>query len=126
MKNSKIMQSNPAGIAEAGNTIYRVHVTDSGSGLGLYTATTGPGHPAGPGLNVLYGGGSPWTTFNTIRSYTSGIDYVQKLALSVNPVIVLGPFGTLTSIGQTGFRATYSLPGPEIGASSTPDALTII
>ena len=115
----------PVSVQEAGNTFYRVFVEDSSiSGrLGLYTATTGPDHPAGPGLNVLYGDGSPGTTFNTVRSFTSNTDYVQiGGTVSSNPIMVLSPFGALAPIGTTGFRATYTLPGPP----TTPDALTIV
>src|SRR5712691_5642252 len=67
------------GTCDAGNDFYQVHVQDLPrlNGVGLYTITTGPAHPAGSGLNVLYGNSEPGTTFNTIRSYTSGTDYVQ-------------------------------------------------
>ncbi len=109
------------GTVTAGNSIYRVHVQDiSGAGVGLYTATTGPGHPAGEGLNVLFGGGFPGTTFNTIRSYTSNTDYVQDDGKSSsNTNVFLDPFGVVTPLGATGFRTTYTLAG-------TPDTLTII
>jgi RHS repeat-associated protein len=113
------------GTVTAGNAIYNVHVEDTpGLGVGLYTFTTGPAHPAGSDLNVLYGDGSPGTTFNTIRSYTSGTDYVQDTLdkASVNTVIFLDPFGIVTLLGTTGFRTTYVLPGPP----ETPDALTIV
>ena len=112
------------GTVSGGNSIYSVHVQDiAGLGVGLYTATTGAGHPSGSGLNVLFGGGAPGTTFNTIRSYTTGTDYVQDgFKSSVNAVVLLGPFGSVTPIGATGFRTTYVLPGPPV----TPDALTII
>ena len=44
------------GTVTAGNTMYQVHVEDvSGNGVGLYTVSTGPSHPAGGGLNLLYG-----------------------------------------------------------------------
>src|SRR5215510_11493000 len=55
----------PALALTAGNTIYQVHVEDQSPGVGLYTVTTGSAHPAGQGLNVLFGGGNPSTTFNT-------------------------------------------------------------
>ena len=109
-------------VIEAGNEIYRVFVIDTGSFAGLYTAMTGPGHPEGAGLNVLYGDGSPGTTYNTIRSYTSETDYVQESTLSTFSTVLLGPFGTTTLIGTTGVRTTYILPGPPV----TPDALIII
>lgn len=112
-------------VQEAGNAFYRVFVEDSQQSgeLGVYTATTGPDHPAGPDLNVLYGDGEPGTTFNSLRSFTSNTDYVQLGGtVSGNPVVVLSQFGALAPIGTTGFRATYTLPGPP----TTPDALTIV
>ena len=106
-----------------GNAFYNVHVEDSGSVLGRYTATTGPSHPAGSGLNVLFGNGSPGTTFNTIRSYTTNTDYVQGTGpTSSNPIVNLSPFGSTAAIGTTGVRTTYVLPG----GATTPDALTIV
>lgn len=115
------------GTVTAGNSIYRVFVQDNPTlGIGLYTATTGPDHPAGSGLNVLFGfgGGSPGTTYNTIRSYTSGTDYVQITSTPSSPfnIVSLTSFGTIAPIGTTGFRTTYVLPGPP----ATPDALTIV
>ncbi len=110
-----------AATVSAGNDFYRVHVQDSGN-VGLYTVTTGPLHPAGAGLDVLFENGPPATTFNTIRSHTSGTDYVQKPSSSSNPTVVLGAFGSVVPIGTTGFRVTYTLPGPP----QTPDALTIV
>src|SRR5262245_2696897 len=114
----------PALALTAGNTIYQVHVEDQSPGVGLYTVTTGSAHPAGQGLNVLFGGGNPSTTFNTIRSYSSSTDYVQSSAAttSANTIQILDSFGTVASIGTTGLRTTYALPG----LPATPDALTII
>lgn len=104
----------------AGNGFYTVYI-DDGSDAGRYTATTGPSHPAGDGLNVLYGDGDPGTTFNTIRSYTTGTDYAQSSASSTNTVVEIGSFGTTSPLGSTGARTVYALPGPP----TTPDKLTI-
>lgn len=111
------------GTIEAGNDIYRIFVEDVvGFGVGLYTAMTGPNHPSGPGLNVLYGDGSPGTTFNTIRSYTSQTDYVQDTSSSPPfTSILLDTYGTTELIDSTGVRTIYNLPGPP----ETPDKLTI-
>lgn len=108
-----------------GNAFYNVHVQDAaGVSRGQYTATTGASHPAGNGLNVLFGNGSPGTTFNTIRSYTTNTDYVQTGSglTSSNTIMSLGPFGIVAAIGTTGVRTTYTLPGP----GQTPDTLTIV
>ena len=111
-------------IVSAGNAFYQVFVQDTtGSGVGLYTATTGPSHPAGPGLNVLFGNGVPDTSFNTIRSYSSNTDYTQSPGKSgANTTVFLDPFGVVTPLGSTGFRTTYTLPG----GSNSSDAMTIV
>jgi hypothetical protein len=113
----------PGGTVNAGNTFYNVYVEDiSGWGQGVYTATTGPAHPSGSNLNVLYGHGWPGTSFNTIRSYTTGTDYVQSLGKSsANTVIWLDPYAIPVIPIANGFRTTYILPGPP----TTPDALII-
>lgn len=95
-----------------------------GTGVGLYTVTTGAAHPLGAGHDVLYGGGLPGTSFNTYRSYTTYTDYVQvsgALPASGNAVVSLDPFATVSRLGATGLRVTYMLPGPPV----TPDGLII-
>lgn len=115
-----------AEILTGGNDIYRIHVNSEGTeGIGMYTATTGPGHPVGPGLDVLYGDGEPWTSFSTIRSYTSGTDYIMGPAswyISGRDFISLEPYGRVTPMGPGGFLTEYVLPGPP----ETPDSLTIL
>jgi hypothetical protein len=59
-------------VSTAGNGIYTLYVDDSGVNCGTWTATRG----AGPGLNVLFGGGVPGTSYTTLRSYSSGLYYV--------------------------------------------------
>lgn len=114
------------GVLTAGNGIYRVHVSDdSWYGVGTYTATTGPAHPAGEGLNVFFGSGEPGTTFNTVRSWSTRTDYVFGSA-SDHPspfaVVSLDPYGKVSSLGGQGLRTVFVLPGPP----ATPDALTIV
>lgn len=123
------------GTVSGGNSIYTVFVEDiPGLGVGLYTARTGPSHPVtvstGSPQNVLFGDGFPGTSFNTIRSYTTGTDYVQLIApspsppfsaVSLDPAITPGIAASVTPVGSTGFTTTYMLPGPP----ATPDALTI-
>jgi hypothetical protein len=64
------------GVATVGNAIYTVTI-DTGPGVncGTWTAVTGPGHTAGPGLNVLFGLGTPRTSDTVLRSYSSGNFY---------------------------------------------------
>ncbi|MCX7915040.1 MAG: hypothetical protein N3A53_01885 [Verrucomicrobiae bacterium] len=115
-----LVNRSAAQVASAGNDYYRVHInTEPGTGVGLYTATTGPAHPAGEGLNVLFGYGIPGTSFATIRSYSSNTDYVQdQNKVSTNRVVWLDPYGVVEPIGTTGFRTTYTI--------STPDPMTIV
>lgn len=81
----------------AGNGIYSVYVNNEN---GQYTVTTGPSHPLGPGLNVLFGSGTPGTSFDTVRSYGSGpTDY--ELRNIASP--------TTVPLGTTGFRTTFTL-----------------
>src|SRR5882672_459158 len=71
-----------------GTTFYPVAIetTPGGVGLGVYAVTTGASHPIVGALgaqNILFGGGIPGTSFTTIRSYTSGTDYVQRNGLTL-------------------------------------------
>lgn len=113
---------------DAGNTIYRVFVQDipgQSAGVGTYTTTTGPNHPLGAGKDLLFGGGSPGTSFNTFRSYTTMTDYtVDDFSVAEPPFtkVNIREFGATFPLGTTGARTTYVLPGPPV----TPDALTIV
>ena len=115
-----LTQSTAFATVSAGNSFYTVFVQDTvGANVGQYTMTTGPAHPAGSGLNVLFGNGGPGTSFNTIRSFTSHTDYIQDPGKSsINPTVLLDPFGVVTPIGTTGFRTTYTL--------TNADTMTII
>ena len=129
----QMLHATAAGVSQGGNDFYQVFVTNTASGgIGEYTVMTGPNHPVtistGSAKNVLFGNGGPGTTYNTIHSYTTGTDYVQNPSLGGTPsVVVLDPnapgiSASVTAIGTTGFRTTYTLSGPP----NTPDALTIV
>ncbi len=115
----------------AGNQFYRVLVVnvptrpnqETTPGVGTYVIVTGPEHPAGSGLSVLYHNPEKFTgtSYTTIRSYTSGTDYVQGSGLGGNTSTVwLNSYGTVTPLGTTGVRTTYNLP------ADAADNLTII
>lgn len=115
----------------AGNQFYRVLVEnsperpdlDAPPGVGTYGVITGPDHPAGEGLNVLYQVPSlpTGTSYTTIHSYSSGTNYVQGRGLTGDPTTIwLNSYGTVTPLGDTGFRTTYTLP------ENAPDDLVII
>lgn len=127
------IHADAAGIGQATNNFYTVFVNQlAGPGFGQYTVMTGPSHPVtistGSPKNVLFGDGDPGTSYNSIRSYTSGATYVANVNLTTGPPLyVLDPSrpgitGTVTPLGTTGFRTTYVLSGPP----NTPDALTIV
>lgn len=83
----------------AGNGFYNVDVNNEN---GQYTVTTGPSHPLGEGLNVLFGDGSPETSFDTVRSYASHTDYdLRNVPSSTVP------------LGSTGFQTTYTISGED-------------
>lgn len=111
----------------AGNGVYDVHIEDNefADGIGTYTITTGADHSAGSGLNVLYGDGDAWTSSTTVRSYTSGTEYVQTSSVPFSSpgftVERLDPYAAISPIGTTGYRTAYALPG----AGTAPDAIEI-
>ena len=117
-------------IATVTNGIYDVFVQSTGSDKGTYTIRTGANHPVtlsmGSAQSVLYGGdsGSPGTSFNTIRSYTSSTDYVIGTGKSSDfAVINLDNYMTGTAaIGTNELQTTWNLPGPP----ATPDKLQIL
>ncbi len=124
-----IKNAPPHGTVSATNNIYEIFVQDKvGLGVGICTIRTGANHPV-PFQNLLFGGagGSPGTSFATIRSYTTGTDYVQTpfSPSSTFRVISLDAFGVVQPLGPTeigqGFKTVYNLPGPPI----TPDHLLI-
>lgn len=123
-----------ADVLQVGNPYYQVFVSDkAGTGYGQYTVMTGPQHPVtlstGSAQNVISGDGSPGTSYNTIRSYTSHTDYTQTGASDESGYTVFpldptapGVTGNTEAIGSTGYRTTYILAGPP----QTPDKLTIV
>ena len=109
----------------AGNDIYRVFVeeTTGGDGIGVFTVATGPAHPDGEGREVLFGEDGPEdaaTSYITLRSYTTGTDYVQTSRGPGSGYLVeeMGPAGTVEPIAA-GYRTTYDL-----GDAGLQDALT--
>ena len=119
-------------VNEAGNSFYRVFVNaDQAPGIGEYTITTGPNHPVtistGSPQNVLFGDGTPGTSYNSFLSYTTGTTYVATLFNPAPGLVMLDPTqpgitATVTALGTTGYRTTYTLAGPP----QTPDKLTIV
>lgn len=109
--------------ASAGNDYYDIAVQSSTAsvGLGVYTCTTGLMHPITGSLgwqNVLVGNGFPGTSFTTIRSYTSGTDYVQRNGLTLSS-------GAPPTLELEGFVA----PGEEaepVGDPAAPTGLVTI
>jgi uncharacterized repeat protein (TIGR01451 family) len=118
------------GTVTGGNGFYTVDVQDTIPGVGLYTATTGPNHPAGNMQDVLFGGGNPGTSYSTIHSFSTNTDYsVYPVGASSGTAVNIDQYGTTvplpigaTGTAITGARTTYILPG----LPATKDALTIV
>lgn len=115
----------PAAAVTGGNDFYSVRIEGdpSGFGLGLYTIGTGPFHPVtgslGP-MDILFGGTlGPGQSFTTIRSFSSGVDYVQNNGVQLLPgapvTVVLEDFvvagEAAIALGDpnapSGFRTVY-------------------
>lgn len=113
--------------AMAGNSVFQVGVESQpgSAGVGVFSISTGPAHPSGSGRDVLYGspaGEQPPTSYLTVRSYTTGTDYVQAAsASSGNRVFPLDSFGAVTPIAGNGFETSYDLTAP----GAAPEALQI-
>lgn len=108
-------------IQSAGNSIYTVYVEDDAAvgSCGTWTATTAGSHPAGPGLNVLYGVGNPGTSNTTLRSYSSSTDYGTGTPPCTSLCGLVSPTVTTILNGATvvGFRFTWTFTdgiGPSI------------
>jgi len=107
----------------AGSGFYQVAVESApaGVGIGVYTVTTGPMHPlVGPlgTQNILFGGGIPGTSFTSIRSYTSGTDYVQRNGLTLAA-------GAPTTLTLEGFVAAGEEAIP-VGDPMNPEGFATI
>lgn len=129
-QNGKAESSNtvaaPDASLEVGNTIYRVRVNTTGPAVGRYTAVTGASHPAGAGLQVLFGG-TPDTSFNSIRSFTTTKTYVQGSNFTtVVPAPIVGatdldPYAQPATTTATSVQNRWILPGDV----TAPDKLEI-
>ena len=112
--------------AAAGNGFFAVTVEDErgGAGLGAFTVTTGPDHPLGEGAPLLFAGEGDQPeaggSYLSVRSYTTGTDYVQTLdgPASGNPVVSLDEWGDVAELADDGYRASYDLPGGDQLADS--------
>jgi hypothetical protein len=110
----------------AGSSVFEVVIEDQAGndGIGVFGARTGPGHPSGAGDEVLSlrGSGDAFASFLTVRSFTTGTDYVQTAAgpASANPVVLLEPYAAVES-APGGYRVTYDISS----ASPSAEALEI-
>lgn len=99
----------PAQTPTAGNGIFRVRV-DAAADLGAFSITTGPDHPEGGGLPVLSRSRRPGSSYTTVHSYDSGVNYTQA---DTGVGVPLAPHGVTTPLGTTGFRTTYRVTGAD-------------
>lgn len=76
---------------ERGNDIYRIYVKDEAPDFGTYTVSTGDSHPAtinmGARQDILYEGvaGTPWSSYLTVRSYTTQTEYTSNSSSTPSP-----------------------------------------
>jgi hypothetical protein len=98
-----------------GDGAFQVLVEDTRGrdGIGVFGAVTGPEHPLGDGIDVLgsEGGTDAFSSYVTIRSYSSGTDYVQisDLPASGNFALGLEQFGQVQAV-DGGYETTYTVP----------------
>jgi Ca2+-binding RTX toxin-like protein len=89
-------QQAPPDVVTDGNGIFQVHVQNApgqGAPRGTFTITTGPDHPAGEGVNVLFGDGFPGTSAFAVRDTTDGVVYTNSDnpppgAVQIEPVLL--------------------------------------
>lgn len=78
-------------VDSAGNGIYTIYVENGTPDYGTYTIATGASHPAtiaaGTPQSILFGGsaGNPWSTYLTVRSYTTDTEYTSAEGISPSP-----------------------------------------
>ncbi len=135
-----LFAASQAAAVTGGNDFYtiRVEANPSGFGIGLYTVATGPLHPVtgtlGP-RDVLFGGTlGPGQSFTTIRSWTSGADYLQNngvlLLASAPPTLILEDFvapgeevlPTGDPNSPAGYRTIYRIGS----VAPAPDLLRVV
>ncbi len=100
-----------------GNDVFRVFVEENwGLGVGSLTAQSGPKHPAGAGRNLLFGNGTPGTSYLILRHIDRGSDpretvlkdYVQGSLLTHPTEQPLDDvLEAIEPIGETGVRLTW-------------------
>ncbi len=113
------------GTITVGNGIYGVSVEDAASsaGIGTYTVSTGSVFPQ-PNENVLYGGvdHDPLSSYLTVRSYTSGTDYVTTTDAPESTFTVRNLDPALVSLNWTNTAVTVTWNTTALNSS---DALLI-
>jgi hypothetical protein len=102
------------------NGVYNVTIYEGtdGSSFGIWTATTGPAHPAGGDLALLYPLG---TSYASVRNFTTGNTYSYPGAgttITLDPFLVAEGDSAFAPVGQ-GWSQTWDVT-PE-GLSITQD-----
>lgn len=101
-----------------GNGIFHVYVNPAdGEGAGEFTVLTGPQHPAGPGRNVLFGDGTPGTSYLIVRDISpSGAvtDYVQGQLLTHPSEVSLDGVSSTQKLTGSTMTTTWYPGGFEI------------
>jgi len=99
-----------------GDGDFRVLVEDQSEadGLGVFGATDDSGQDV---LGTRDGGTNAFSSYVTVRSYTSGADYVQTSRQPVSgfATVSLDPYGSVLPV-DGGWRAFYQVPATSPGA----------
>jgi hypothetical protein len=115
----------------AGNDIFSVIIEDQAGadGQGVFGAITGPAHPLGEGVEVLSlrGSDDAFSSYISVRSYTTGTDYVQTAAgpASNNSVVGLNQYASVSPI-TGGYRTIYDIPPSSPAAESLELTVDVI
>jgi len=116
-------------VLEGGNDYYRIFIRDDDEdNCGTFSIGAGSAH-TNPGENIFYGAyapaNTPFSSYITVRSYTTGTDYVSRdnttvggSAISDFDIVELQTFSKTVSAITGGFRTTWTV--------TSPDELTIV
>ncbi len=117
--NTALQEPSPK-VSVVSNGIYDLIISDSNDvDPGVFTIRTGPEYSPS-GKNIFYGADSldPWTSYLTVRSYTSQTNYISTAFVAspgvedtVYNLAVLGPVGIVTHVAN-GFVTTWSFENP--------------
>ncbi|MEU9608930.1 hypothetical protein [Streptomyces sp. NPDC048057] len=94
-----------------GNGIFQAYVNgEERPGAGEFTVLTGELNPAGPGLDVLYGRGTPGTSYLRVLDLGTGIAYVQGQLVTHAKEVSLDPLVTSVQVSGAASVTRWLVP----------------